>query len=807
MKFLRFEYKKVFGQRFLVLLLGALVCANLLLCFFTGKEAQKTDYTDKDLASFLELARSDEKAFERMKSRMIDAYSKELLGAWVSYEQEKKESGRGESYPEYVEPYPETHVFSPDSNDRTLIVLSEKLLGTDRRFQMGVSMIRGQAKSNAEELRRDYGMGIDDYPYYYQTRVYEQYGILSGRVEVGNVNVYGWEELLFYRYGDIFFFAALLFTLFTVFHVDVQSGMSGIMRSSRRGRLQPTLAKLAFSVLSVLSFLVLFEGGTLLVVLFKYQLSSPFVSVQNIPDLVLFPYAFSIFEYFLLSLVLKFAAGLVFASVVLLVSSLSSHPFVPFLFGGGLFGACFALNGKSLLPEYLNFVTTAETTALCKRFLAADFFGEALPYPVAASAFCLLIFVLCSAATLAVSLFKRPSGGRRLAEKVVLLVAEKLHDVYAKPLGKRKNKRYASSIFWWESRKLLGSAFVILLILLIAGSSVFISVNTSEKDESVLHTVIKLGFIGETYGPYSENKEKAEEIAADYANKLSVQNAINNLEERHKTGEIDAETYELKSRILSFAGNNAYELSKKIAAANDHLKYMSGRGLDGWYIDVDGWEALLVGETNYPLYALILLLCVLTFTVEYRGKSKENDFALILRSTKNGSERTFAAKYGVALAVTMLVFLILNAADLFCKLSSCDAGDLMAPLCSLPFFAQIDSSVSIFQYLVFMYAARFAASALSVVFFLSLTSLCRRMLPALCTSAALSALPSFPSLLGEKSGGYFSFFDWLSGGRMLHFSAEADLFSSDFGVWIAYTAAFSLLTLVLLLCARKKFVK
>ena len=100
-----------------------------------------------------------------------------------------------------------------------------------------------------------------------------------------------------------------------------------------------------------------------------------------------------------------------------------------------------------------------------------------------------------------------------------------------------------------------------------------------------------------------------------------------------------------------------------------------------------------------------------------------------------------------------------------------------------------------------------AAALLFSLFVTALSQLTKNLLFTFAAAVGTTLLPTLLYLYGLSGAGYLSFGDFLSAGGMTKFSIKQQVLASDFGVLALYGGAFALVTLVLALITRRKFVK
>lgn len=146
-----------------------------------------------------------------------------------------------------------------------------------------------------------------------------------------------WAYLLEYidQFGTVFMIIFILLGLAPVFANEYALGTASLLRSSKRGKSKLVTAKLLASIIYVAACVVLFTGVNLLIYWLRFGnlagADTPLQSVAMYFDTFNYeysPYRFTAFQYYVVQLLTHAAGSIVLGCIVLLVSVLSSTPFV-----------------------------------------------------------------------------------------------------------------------------------------------------------------------------------------------------------------------------------------------------------------------------------------------------------------------------------------------------------------------------------------------------------------------------------------------------------------------------------------------
>ena len=213
-------------------------------------------------------------------------------------------------------------------------------------------------------------------------------------------------------------------------------------------------------------------------------------------------------------------------------------------------------------------------------------------------------------------------------------------------------------------------------------------------------------------------------------------------------------------------------------------------GIDAGFIDESGIAPLITGEAPYPLYAAVIIVCIGAWTVEYGGKSRRDNFANIMFSTKKGRLQTYFSKLGSVLAVSLLLYAMFSSAELLILLSGRTASCLSLPLCSVGAYANAGIGMTVGEYLIFVCLCRLAAVLLLSAVTLSVSALLKNFAASFCAITGVTFLPTLLYKAGLDAAGYVSFCDFMSVSGMAAFSL---------GAFMLYAAVFASAAAVLLI--------
>ena len=811
MKLLPYEYKKLIATRFIPILLVVLFAANLIVCASLEEHSPRDRRYDGVLSEILALKSRDPDEYARVVSAVNEGAEKQRA-AYTAARMQAFEEGKTDVFIDPDDPSFAEHSYSGIISDRLLLELLSPFEISTESFEDEVGTILTVSKENAKELREQYRLGVDDYAYYKQLYTYRIYEEMKNGTTVGEDHIYGWEQFFSYSYGDFFLFFGLLLIAGGIFLFDRSVGFSPILRTTKRGRLRTCFSKIGLLALLTAISVLLFEGAAILVLLFRTGFSGLSAPVQNIPSLRLFPQRMTIGGYLVYFLASKLFFALCFSMICAFLASLCRAVIPAFLSCGGFLALNVYLStldrGVHPLLSRLNFISAQAVVPLSERLLFVEAFGMPVRYRAVALIAGSLFAVLSVCGVCLLFAFRREASGR-VSFKLSQLWAsiKKLPGKWGKRAApkRRKGEVYARPVYIWELSKLLFGSIpgCILLATLLLYPLVTGAVRAAVFKPTEKQLIYELLYLPEIYGDYRENKENVESVIAYYTN---TEESVSITEEKFSSGQITKEERDRTVEYLYDVRGKTAEAAADLRALRDSFNKHSANGVDVQFIDHFGWTKLFSQNTSWPLYLALLLIGTFSFALEYAGKGKQDRFLSLLRSTRNGRGKTFFAKY----AAVVLTALLFTVAFLTCKAvflsTSYSFENASAPIQSLPMFSEMNAQLSIVGYLVLSCAAQLFSACLAAAFFVSVFALSENLFLGLSLSL-LPLIPSALSALGMKNAGYVSFTDWLSFDRMALLSCKTDLFGTDFGLFALFAVLVVALTVVLLLIARRKFVK
>lgn len=773
MALLRDEFRKLRGIRYFTVLLILLFGANLYICYrgvAVDFRPEMRGY-HKTVEAFTDLYREDPAAYAETRAAMEAAIE--------SYKRTEDEKAAAD--PNYSRNYRGSHCFSEEVDDELLLYNLDSRLEKFGMFDTQVEQILAQTEKSMRNMKRYEGLTMNDYRYAEQAYAHQTYAALLEETSPEFVYIRGWDRLFSFHYSDVLLMAVLLLLASLLFLPEKQTGMLPILRCSKNGGGQTAAAKLGvMSVLSV-GITLLFTFGVMAV----YQLSCGFsdwsVPVQSIGDLRMFPRSYSIREYFVLFLGTKLLGALAFSAIATFLSVVFYHPLLSYSSGALLAGISFwmynlPLSTATYLPQQLNLFSIMAVKPLSTQLRVVNFFGRPVQSLTFAVFETLLLFLLFSLFTVLLHChgsgalrfagFERALGrlagkGKRTAATVLKTLKHRRQPVFRKADGGASKagsrRRYVHSIFGWELRKVFfGEPLLLLIALLMIAAQVWMGVNLKgdyRQDSS--YRIYKQLYLPEIEGPLTE--ETSLYLDTEYKTQKSYSMSFDAVLDAYGKGEISDEEY-LEYQAARDRSQYLLPVVQELLARRDdfHARLETEEGSNpGHFIDYEGYEALMTSGFSIPLFAALLFVCAASFAKEYGGKSKNEHFAVILRSTYRGRRDTFRKKCLSCCLVGLLFGVIFYGTELGFYLSTYDfpSAALGAPLFSLKAFGCYQGGMSVLSGLLLVYAMKFITLILTALLLCAVSALCKNLLQGLTVSLLGTMLPSLLVYLGLQSAG------------------------------------------------------
>ncbi len=688
-----------------------------------------------------------------------------------------------------------------------------------REYPETIDRVIDRAYANLDSFA-DMGVGEDSFTRRYQLRVIELYEAARDSVELQVEYVRGWEEYFSYDTVNVFIFLMLVMLGSIIFAQEKQTGFLPIMRTARYGRARTAVSKILTMLLLSSVFVVMFTLSTFAVYGLRIGFSSPGNAIQALSPFTLSPYRISIGEYFAVTLGVKLLTFAAFSMIVLALSVVFYNYILIYFAGLGLFGINFLFYTISYVDansvfKNLNLVTAAAVKPLFVRYRAMNFFGNVAGFVPSLCVIFPLVIVVC--AVVLTVLYVRGTSGVRVAWIDAALArcmtaAARVRRLFtpvrrAEPRRPRKPRRarvYSRSLVLAEAYKTLVSSRLFVVVLLILCVKVWYSAKINAPAKSYADAVY------EEYMTVLEGEVTEEKLAYIAAERAAIDETLARLpvmEQLHAEDEISFEEW---SAFIS-EYTNASSRTKLLEAVEEQAAYLQEKeaetGIRGWFLYDTGWSKFYSEDADLFLYASVLLLLTGSFAAEYVSRSSAGEFAGLLRSTKNGRDRTFRAKLISSGTIALLLAVLTGAADAAIIFGGYDMPAGNAPLLSLQMFSDVTGSITVAQYFALFSLMRIVGTWLMAMLVCALSELLAKYVPVLGAAVVLTLLPALCVYFGFAAAGKVNFLNLLAGTPLFLQSARTPLFGSGYAMLVLWLAVAAAAVTAMILPARKKFVE
>lgn len=807
-RFVGYELKKLLGVRYLWAFLVILLLLNSAVAWVTAGKSPRAGEPADMISAFIDSYFEDPAPYDAHYEAM-EAFAAEQDLLWI-------EAMQNRDFDFVPEQLPDLYSTDEDFSDRELFAALHGAIAAARDYPEKIDGVLGGARANLAEFDA-MGISPDSFTYRYQLRVIELYETAREEVSIGVEYTRGWGEYFAYDTVNIFLFLMILMLGASVFAQERQSGFLPILRAARHGRGRTAVAKILTMLTVSGVFVFLFTASTWAVFGLRLGYSSPDNALQALSSFTLSPYRVTVGQYFLITVGVRLLSCMLFGASVLALSTVLGNDVLIYLAGLGVGGLNLALSflpaGGALAPlKYLNLISAAAVDPLFVRYRAMGLFGAVTGYvPLMLCFYGALLLTLC-----AVAGYRYVRGMQALhpaaIDRVISTVmthAARLRTAWRKRRkyevrSARRARRYSMSLTLAETFKLLISsrflAVVLALLVLKAGYAARVYAPNSTYADHVYHE-----YMTELEGPLTEEKldylrEERAAINGILARKEAMQAA-------YLAEEIGFEEY----RAYLSDYNDAYTRDELFAAVEERAAYLQARqaqtGERGWFLYDSGWRTLYESEADLFLYAAILLLLTGIFASEYTSRSSSGGFAQILRATKNGRKRTFAAKLTAAAVVSTVLALMMVAVDITAVFAGYEMPAFGAPLWSMPLFESVGAGLTVGGYLFLFVLLRLLGVWLLAGLVCALSELLCKYIPTLGSSVMLTLLPALCAAFGLAAAEKLNYLNLLAGTPLWLMSARSSLFGSDFALLTVWILAAATAVTAALASARRVFVK
>lgn len=485
----------------------------------------------------------------------------------------------------------------------------------------------------------------------------EKYQTMKGTET--NFYTYQWlEKGMEDEITDILIVLSVFIIAMVLVFEDKRKNLFAIIRATPRGRGICIFSKIVTLAVSTFGVTVVMYFALFGFLSINYGIAGINEEVQSVSLFLSCPYHLKVWQFLLITVVLKSVTFFVIALWMLLISLLASHYVVPFTSGmavvliNGLMYYSFTSVGKYNILHYLNLWSFVKIENLLGNYVLLKIMGT----PVSAMflAFLLeilLLWVLVFAnVTTFIKMKKMPEfsnkirfyWGRKGEKKKICVLVKWIRD---------REGSISKNLVCYEAKKIYRISGCALVMILFVGGMIISGATTkcylSPNQESYRQQMKELE------GQLTEEKEKMVLEKKEYYDDIFKQ--LEHLEEKLEQGKIEEELYEsmklsLESKLALYPAfvrvYERYQYVKKNEDAQfvyeDGYKKMIGR-MDGWYIDF--------------IFVMVMVLIIIQSTVF--TLDKDRNMEKLIRATPKGRKESVACKMGIGIFNGVILYLSL----------------------------------------------------------------------------------------------------------------------------------------------------
>jgi len=790
------ELRKLLNSRFVIVSLLILLALNGIVA---ARQAKQTE--ESNICSVKVLSRIYEDHYNDPEE--IDAYYDELTAYKKSQAKVKKEAGQAGI--EFIETRQSIWTDGLYTDDLTIIEEMREYAFSCSNYPNEVAKYIANAETNKNEFLKA-GYSSDSFEVKNQETAGILYRNVQEKVVLKPLLVNGWED--FYSFSLAGIIAVLMSIIIgsVAFVNEKETGMLPIVKTTRKGRIETVVSKVAavvicsavvaivFSLeaLAVFSMMEGVQGGTEPVQALKlFRKSSLIISIRDFLPVIL---------------VQRVAAACLMSLTAALTSVIFYNYILSFAVSASLMGVNLALfaagsDNQQRVVRYLNTYSLCDGVRLFSRYNALNVFGNAVPYNIS---FAVIIGILIPAiAVVAVLLFCRAGTGIEIA------VLKRLRLLIIRCFKKTRNGRAVeskgsilsqdTSLVGQEAFKLLWASRLgpVALVIVIAGVLLFY--NTLPVLDQYSYTEkLYYKYISEYAGEWTEEKHtRISELKERYEAAISDHSMM--LQKREQ-GQITTAEFEEHNREYVIAKREIDAVSMLF----DHSRYLKKQtektGVTVSFLDDRGWSQYLFRTPDYSLLIAILILLSGCFPVEYGIKP----MSIIMHPTSKGRNPVFMSKLINVIWISVVLRLIGELPAL--AILSRGLGMPMADAASMSIekLSDLDCDISLAKLTCMIFAVRLLAAVALGLLVMAFSCLTRKSFAAIVAASSVVLLPAICDYSGMNIWSKVDFLRLFEGGRLVldSIAKEGD---PDFGLVVFVCIVISAIAVVLSVMSNRRF--
>ena len=667
--------------------------------------------------------------------------------------------------------------------------------------------------------------GKTDSPIYeYECHFHDLYAPLRDSVEFQVSTLRGWDAFFAFDEISIFIYVYLMLAASVVFLHERTNGFLSVLRTTDGGRIKTSFAKVGAVIIASVFVVVVFtvcvyttcyvtigfSSGTAPIQSFIVKKIDGLIGLSSDYKLFECPYALTMWGYAAVSLLMRCVCATAFACVLTLISAVTFSPVITYATGAAVIVINVVVNYFMSSSNWLrlNLVSLASTNDVLGTHDEVLFAGHYIGVLGLGMFICALAVVASSVATVIIGgrrgVVTLPSSWQRI-RSVKIYVREIWHSLSDKMKKSAHLRRYPSSIFMWECRKLLTPGMLILVLALF-GASIYNTFDVYGKDIQEAKLAYEEYISSNYFGEYGA--DKAQSISDAVAENAEIGNSDKHDEmmSQYYMGLIGEEELEAYMNVYYEAVAVSSQL-QRVSEQSSYLRQLEDEtGVRGWFVSDAHLSRLFGRGIDIFLLAAVVVIFSRAYSADYAGGSSAGDFSVLLRTTERGRRASFRAKMLSTLTVSLVIALMFTAVDVIVAVSSTPQffDMLSAPMMSFESHRALDSGITVGAYIALMLLFRLVVCVTIAFLTVFASSITKKISLTLFVIAAFTLLPYVLVYMGMSPLSYVDITAALAGDKLLTRSTEFAVAGGAYTFAAMIVIAYAALTVIGAIYVRKK---
>lgn len=558
---------------------------------------------------------------------------------------------------------------------------------------------------------------------------------------------------------DYFVFAIIFAACIFLFTTERDKNLYCLIRSTKRGRLPLIAAKLSALGIVTVFVSIVYYLSTIAAAVYYTGLGDVSRTLQSVPLFHNCNLELTISQYLILWVLSKTAAMLAVAMLLAMIFTLIKSTPTVTLVCALLFGSEFimytAIDRNSWINylKYINIFCLANGNNVFGDYLNLNIFTIPVNMMTVYAVIVPFLFVVSAAVTSV--MFVKSSQFAKAA------IWDNLLDKLRSKLGGNCG---SVLVFSGESYKHYKGSLVWLVILLLAYNAytsfnadlTFYYTDPADMLYSDYMKTLEGGLTPEKEQLISDEQQK---IVASYA-KIAEISADDSIDEYEKTSMIDGLTRSVENKEKGLT---------KVTQQYDYIKTVGQeRGLTPAFVDVLVYKRLLQNPVKEWRFLAMLILVVIFCSSNIFAYEYKRDMVNLIRCTKRGKFHLALTKVSVVLLTTVISYTLIYLPYMINFVKTFGGASLDTPIIFIPDFAQVNSSITISQYICLIGTVHVLFAFSAAVFVSMMSLILKNNTTVMIVSAIVLLVPFVTFYSNDKIRLYAAF---IAGKQMIVISA------------------------------------